>query len=65
MEGNTLINDKLKQCILEMLRMGEDPIEIQKALGIAYEDVYKAMNYKGQNQVAEFAQAIKDSDFRP
>lgn len=48
-----------------MLRMGEDPIKIQQALGIAYEDVYKAMNYKGVNQVAEFAQAIKDSDFRP
>lgn len=48
-----------------MLRMGESPIVIQQSLGIAYEDVGKAMNYKGQNQVAEFAQAIKDSDFRP
>jgi uncharacterized protein (DUF433 family) len=65
MEGNTLINEKLKQCILEMLRMGEDPMEIQKALGIAYEDVYKAINYKGVDQVSEFAKAIKDSDFRP
>ena len=65
MEGNTLINDKLKQCILEMLRMGEDPYQIQKALGHAWEDVAKAVNYKGGDQVAEFAQAIKDSDFRP
>jgi hypothetical protein len=65
MEGYTLINEKLKQCILEMLRMGEDPLEIQKALGTAYYDVEKAINYKGGNQVTEFAQAIKDSDFRP
>jgi uncharacterized protein (DUF433 family) len=65
MEGNTLINDKLKQCILEMLRMGEDPDKIQEALGVAYHDVEKARTYKGQNQVAEFAQAIKDADFRP
>jgi len=48
-----------------MLRMGEDPDKIQQALGVAYEDVAKARTYKGQNQVAEFAQAIKDSDFRP
>jgi hypothetical protein len=65
LEGNTLINEKLKQCILEMLRMGEDPAEIQHALGTAYHDVEKARTYKGANQVAEFAQAIKDSDFRP
>lgn len=65
MEGYTLINDKLKQCILEMLRMGENPDEIQRALAMAYEDVGKAVNYKGYNQVAEFAQAIKDADFRP
>lgn len=65
MEGNTLINEKLKQCILEMLRMGESPLDIQQALGVAFHDVEKAMNYKGANQVAEFAQAIKDSDFRP
>ena len=48
-----------------MLRMGEDPAEIQHALGTAYHDVEKARTYKGANQVAEFAQAIKDSDFRP
>ena len=48
-----------------MLRMGEDPLEIQKALGTAYYDVEKAINYKGGNQVTEFAKAIKDSDFRP
>jgi replication-associated recombination protein RarA len=65
MEGHTLINDKLKQCILEMLRMGEDPDKIQRALAYAYEDVGKAKTYEGQNQVAEFAKAIKDSDFRP
>ena len=65
MEGHTLINEKLKQCILEMLRMGEDPAEIQNALGTAYHDVEKARTYKGADQVAEFAKAIKDSDFRP
>lgn len=59
------MNSKLKQCILEMLRMGEDPEEIQRALGQAWEDVGKAIHYKGVNQVAEFAQAIKDADFRP
>lgn len=59
------MNDKLKQCILEMLRMGEDPYQVQKALGHAWEDVGKAMNYKGENQIAEFAKAIKDADFRP
>lgn len=59
------MNDKLKQCILEMLRMGEDPDVLQTALATAYEDVGKAKRYKGENQVAEFAQAIKDSDFRP
>lgn len=59
------MNGKLKQCILEMLRMGEDPDEVQRALAMAYEDVGKARTYKGENQVAEFAQAIKDSDFRP
>ena len=45
--------------------MGENPDEIQRALAMAYEDVGKAVNYKGYNQVAEFAQAIKDADFRP
>lgn len=48
-----------------MLRMGEDPDKIQQALAFAYEDIGKARTYKGENQVAEFAQAIKDSDFRP
>lgn len=48
-----------------MLRMGEDPDVIQHALGVAYEDLGKARNYKGENQVAEFAKAIKDADFRP
>lgn len=60
-----MINQKLKQCILEMLRMGEDPYVLQHALGVAYEDLGKARNYKGENQVAEFAQALKDADFRP
>jgi hypothetical protein len=59
------MNEKLKQCILEMLRMGEDPYAIQKALGHAWEDIGKAVTYKGENQVAEFAKAIKDADFRP
>lgn len=60
-----MINQKLKQCILEMLRMGEDPDMIQHALGVAYEDIGKARHYKGENQVAEFAQALKDANFRP
>lgn len=48
-----------------MLRMGEDPDMIQHALGVAYEDIGKARHYKGENQVAEFAQALKDANFRP
>lgn len=48
-----------------MLRMGEDPDEIQYALGVAYEDIAKARTYKSHDQVAEFSQAIKDADFRP
>lgn len=59
------MSEKLKQCIVEMLRMGEDPEQVQRALGHAWEDVRKAMNYKGVDQVSEFAKAIHDADFRP
>ena len=56
---------KIKQVILEQLRMGENPNMIAEYLMKSYDDIMKAQRYQQNDQVAEFAQAIKDADFRP
>jgi hypothetical protein len=65
MEGNTLMNEKLKQCILEMLRMGADPDELQESLRQAVNHMATVKTYKPNHDLADFYRAYKDADFRP
>ena len=59
------MQSKLKQCILEMLRMGEDPVEIQKSLEEAFHKLNGIKEYKPDHDVPDFYRALKDADFRP
>lgn len=59
------MNDKLKQCILEMLRMGEDPSEISTALREATGYLSMVKDYKPNHDMADFYRAYKDADHRP
>lgn len=56
---------RIKQVIMEMLRMGEDPEEITKSLGEAYNMMYAVKEYKPNHDLADFHRAYKDADFRP
>lgn len=58
--------NKIKQAVLEMLRMGVSVATINDALNKAYADLQQAVNYKPMNtDVGEYHQAIIDADFRP
>lgn len=59
------MQSKLKQCILEMLRMGEDPVEIQKSLEEAFHKLIRLKEYEPDHDQADFYRAYKDADFRP
>jgi hypothetical protein len=56
---------RIKQVVMEMLRMGEDPEEITKSLGEAYKLMFEVKDYKPSHDLADFYRAYKDADFRP
>ena len=57
--------DEIKDAILVCLRKGKSVEEIHDYLQATYHVLTAAENYKPNADVALFAQAIKDSDFRP
>ena len=59
------MNEKLKQCIMEMLRMGEDPEVISTSLAKALDLLHYVKDYKPNHDIADFYRAYKDADFRP
>jgi hypothetical protein len=59
------MNEKLKQCIMEMLRMGEDPDSVCKSLSFAYDCLHNIKGYKPSHDMADLYRAWKDADFRP
>lgn len=56
---------RIKQLIMEMLRMGEDPIKIQDSLDSAYNLLNGVKQYQPNHDLADFYRAYKDADFRP
>lgn len=56
---------RIKQLILEMLRMGEDPYQIQESLDRAYNLLNGIKHYQPNHDMADFYRAYKDADFRP
>ena len=56
---------RIKQLVLEMLRMGENPEEIQKSLEQAYGLLHHVKDYEPNHDMADFYRAYKDADFRP
>jgi hypothetical protein len=56
---------RIKQLMLEMLRMGEDPEEIQRSLADAHSILNKVKSYEPNHDMADFYRAYKDADFRP
>jgi hypothetical protein len=65
MEGNTLMNQKLKQCVMEMLRMGEDPEEIAESCRESLNYLHSLKTYEPNHDLADFYRAYKDAYFRP
>jgi len=59
------MNEKLKQCVMEMLRMGEDPEDIQLSLEHVHTSLKGIKEYIPNHDVADFYRAYKDADFRP
>lgn len=60
------MENKIKQAVLEMLRMGGDPHEILAILSRTYHDLDEARDFiPVNNDIAEYNKAIKDADFRP
>jgi hypothetical protein len=59
------MNDKLKQCVMEMLRMGEDPEDIQLCLEHVHTSLNGIKEYIPNHDMADFYRAYKDADFRP
>lgn len=59
------MNEKLKQCILEMLRMGEDPNTIAQSLEDAQSKMIGLKDWRPNHDMADFYRAYKDADFRP
>jgi hypothetical protein len=59
------MNSKLKQCILEMLRMGEQPEEIMKSIELAHGMLNHVKLYEPNHDMADFHRAYKDADHRP
>ena len=50
---------------MEMLRMGEDPEDIQMALEHIHVSLVGIKDYIPDHDRADFARAHKDADFRP
>ena len=65
MEGHTLMDARIKQVILEMLRMGEDPLVIHESMKEAMCLLGGIKTYTPNHDMADFYRAYKDADFRP
>ena len=56
---------RIKQVILEMLRMGEDPTDIHDSMKEAISLLGGLKTYTPNHDMADFHRAYKDADFRP
>jgi hypothetical protein len=56
---------RIKQLMLEMLRMGEKPEVLQESLEEARNLLRHMHDYKPNHDMADFYRAYKDADFRP
>jgi hypothetical protein len=56
---------RIKQLMLEMLRMGVKPEVIQESISEAYDLLNKVTKYQPNHDMADFYRAYKDADFRP
>ena len=56
---------RIKQTMLEMLRMGESPEVIQKSIEEAHALLMHVKNYEPNHDMADFHRAYKDADHRP
>lgn len=65
MEGNTLMDSKIKQVLLEMLRMGADPNDLMTSLAEAHSILHNVKTYTPNHDMADFYRAYKDADHRP
>jgi hypothetical protein len=59
------MNGKLKQCIMEMLRMGENPEEIAESCRESLNYLHSLRTYEPNHDLADFYRAYKDADHRP
>jgi hypothetical protein len=59
------MNGKLKQCIMEMLRMGEDPEEIAESCRESLNYLHSLKTYTPNHDLADLYRAYKDADHRP
>lgn len=61
------MNNRIKQVVLEMLRMGANPNDVLNMLSVATGDLGDAIEYKDDRSTGylEYFLAIKESDFRP
>ena len=56
---------RIKQMMLEMLRMGEDPEVIKTSLAEAHSYLHNLKTYEPNHDMADFYRAYKDADHRP
>lgn len=56
---------RIKQLMLEMLRMGEEPEVIQKSLAQAHDLLHHVKSFEPNHDMADFHRAYKDADHRP
>lgn len=56
---------RVKQLVLEMLRMGEKPEDIWTSLIQASKLLNNVETYEPNHDMADFYRAYKDADFRP
>lgn len=59
------MNEKIKQAILESLRLGAKPEEIQAYLAELHHKLGFVVAFKPDHDIADFHRAYKDADFRP
>lgn len=59
------MNEKIKQLLLEMLRMGEDPDMIARSLEDAHSKMFALKHWRPNHDMADLYRAYKDADFRP
>lgn len=59
------MNEKLKQCVMELLRMGVSPDDVTSSLREATGYMSMIKDYKPNHDLADFYRAFKDADHRP